>query len=124
MKLGTSAPLSNQGNVNFSFLALYFSKPDQEIQGGSFVYPTKEQLAEVFKRWGLVIQDLDWMESKRPNEQESELCVEFYTQGYRGEVPKNIEDCFDLTCDKFGFNSYNYDFGELRVWFIFNFNSF
>lgn len=114
-KVGTSAPAKNQGEVNFTFISYHFSKPDQKLDE-EFVYPTKKQIDDILRKWGLIVDDLEWNEIRG---KENEAIVEFSSLGYSGEMPKNIEDCFDLVCDKFGFSSYSYEFGQSRVYFYY-----
>ena len=114
MNLETSAPRDNNGEVIFDKLIFYFSKPDQKT-GKEFKYPTKDEVAKIFNDWGLDVDDLDFRERAG----EGEMIVDFSSRYLHGEIPDSIEKCFNLVCDRFGFDGYSWDKGRLEVFFLY-----
>lgn len=116
MKLGTSAPRDNQGDVKFIFLSFYFSKPDQKLEE-EFKWPDEEDLINLFAKYGLVNLSFDYYRPSKllPNLHDgaTEVTIEFDSNSYNGRVPKSIEELFELVCNRFGFDSYDYNEGRM-----------
>lgn len=45
------------------------------------------------------------------------ITIEFDSNSYDGRVSKSIEELFELVCNRFGFDSYDYRFGSYKVTF-------
>lgn len=115
MKISTSPPPNNEGDVKFMMLSYYFSKPDQKLDE-EFKWPDEEDVEELFSKYGLVNLTFDYY---RPQyeKQATEVTVEFDSTSYDGKLSKSVEDLFELVCNRFGFISYNYSYGDYRVTF-------
>lgn len=110
VKIGTSPPPENQGDVRFTFLSFYFSKPDEKIKD-EFTWPKEEDVEVAFDKYGLVNLSFDYADD------EKSVTIEFDSVSYDGRVSSSVDTLFELICDRFGFNSYNYDQGAYRVTF-------
>jgi len=113
MKLRTSPPLNNQGDARFIYLAFYFSKPDQKLDE-KFKWPDEKDLKEIFEKYGLINLYFDYYKPSR-SDGPVEVTIEFDSTSYDGKVTENAEELFELVCNRFGFSSYNYSFGDYRV---------
>ena len=115
MKIGTTPPQNNQGDVRFTFLSFYFSKPDQKLEE-NFKWPDEEDFEELFSKYGLVNLTFDYY---RPSglDQAVEVTIEFDSTNYNGAITDKAEELFELACNRFGFSSYNYSYGAYRVTF-------
>ena len=76
----------------------------------------EEDVEELFSKYGLVNLTFDYY---RPQyeKQATEVTVEFDSTSYDGKLSKSVEDLFELVCNRFGFSSYNYSYGDYRVTF-------
>ena len=110
MKLVTSAPPDNQGDVNFKSLSFHFSRPDERIKD-EFTWPNESDVKNLFDKYGLVNLSFDY------DDNETEVRVEFDSVSYDGRVTSSADDLFELVCNRFGFSSYNYQAGDYRVTF-------
>ena len=118
MKLGTLPPRDNQGAVRFTFLSFSFSKPDQKLEE-EFKWPDEKDLISLFAKYDLVNLSFDYY---RPfghigSNLATEVTIEFDSNSYDGRVSKSIEELFELVCNRFGFDSYDYTFGSYKVTF-------
>jgi hypothetical protein len=115
MKIGTTPPQNNQGDVRFTFLSFYFSKPDQKLEE-EFKWPDEEDLKKAFDKYGLSNLYFDYYRPSNSLEP-IEVTIEFDSNSYNGRVSNSIEELFELICNRFGFNSYNYNSGDYKVTF-------
>lgn len=120
MKLGTSPPRDNQGDVKFTFLSFSFSKPDEKLEE-EFKWPDEKDLISLFAKYDLVNLSFDYYRPSKllPNLHDGavEVTIEFDSNSYDGRVSKSIEELFELVCNRFGFDSYDYTFGNYKVTF-------
>jgi hypothetical protein len=115
MKIGTNPPPDNNGDVRYTLLSYYFSKPDQKLEG-DFEWPDEDDFEKLFSKYGLVNLSFDYY---RPSGLDSavEVTIEFDSTSYDGELSKSVEDLFELACNRFGFSSYSYKYGAYKVTF-------
>jgi len=92
-----------------------FSKPDQKLDE-EFKWPDEEDVEELFSKYGLVNLTFDYYRPQYEKEA-TEVTVEFDSTSYDGKLSKSVEDLFELVCNRFGFSSYNYSYGDYRVTF-------
>jgi hypothetical protein len=109
MKIGTSPPPLYNGEVKYTFLAYYFSKPEEKLEE-DFKWPDEEDFETLFSKYGLVNLTFDYQEA-------TEVTIEFDSTSYDGKITDKAEDLFELACNRFGFTSYNYSSGDYRVTF-------
>jgi hypothetical protein len=112
MKIGTTLAPLYQGDVKFTFLSFYFSKPDQKLEE-EFKWPDEEDLKKAFDKYGLSNLTFDYFPSKGP----VEVTIEFDSNSYNGRVSNSVEELFELICNRFGFDSYDYTSGNYKVTF-------
>ena len=115
MKIGTSPPPLYNGEVKYTFLSYYFSKPEEKLEE-NFKWPDEEDFEELFSKYGLVNLTFDYY---RPSglDQAVEVTIEFDSTNYNGAITDKAEELFELACNRFGFSSYNYSYGAYRVTF-------
>ena len=120
MKLGTWPSANNQGDAKFTFLSFYFSKPDQKLDN-EFEWPDEKDLKEIFEKYELINLYFDYYRPSKhlPHLHDGpiEVTIEFDSNSYNGKVSASIEELFELVCNRFGFNSYNYDSDYYKVTF-------
>lgn len=113
MKLGTSRPQNDIGDVTFTFLSFNFSKKDKVLDESE--RPTEKQIEEVFnKNTQLVTHTGDIYIY------DNYVDIGFDSKTYDGDIPKDIDDSFDKVCDLLGFGSYERDRNDkwgVRFWF-------
>jgi hypothetical protein len=109
MKIGTSPPPLYNGEVKYTLLSYYFSKPEEKLEE-DFKWPDEEDFETLFSKYGLVNLTFDYQEA-------TEVTIEFDSTSYDGKVTDKAEDLFELACNRFGFTSYNYSSGDYRVTF-------
>jgi len=112
MKIGTTLAPLYQGDVKFTFLSFYFSKPDQKLEE-EFKWPDEEDLKKDFDKYDLSNLTFDYFPSKGP----VEVTIEFDSNSYNGRVSNSVEELFELICNRFGFDSYDYTSGNYKVTF-------
>jgi hypothetical protein len=108
MKIGTTLAPLYQGDVKFTFLSFYFSKPDQKLEE-EFKWPDEEDLKKAFDKYGLSNLSFDYSNT--------EVSIEFDSNSYDGKVSNSVEELFELICNRFGFDSYDYTSGNYKVTF-------
>ena len=108
MKIGTTLAPLYQGDVKFTFLSFYFSKPDQKLEE-EFKWPDEEDLKKAFDKYGLSNLSFDYSNT--------EVSIEFDSNSYNGRVSNSVEELFELICNRFGFDSYDYTSGDYKVTF-------
>lgn len=115
MKIGTSPPPLYNGEVKYTLLSYYFSKPEEKLEE-NFKWPDEEDFEELFSKYGLVNLTFDYY---RPSglDQAVEVTIEFDSTNYNGAITDKAEELFELACNRFGFSSYNYSYGAYRVTF-------
>jgi hypothetical protein len=115
MKIGTSPPPLYNGEVKYTLLSYYFSKPEEKLEE-DFKWPDEEDFETLFSKYGLVNLTFDYY---RPSGLDSavEVTIEFDSTSYDGKITDKAEDLFELACNRFGFTSYNYSSGDYRVTF-------
>ena len=115
MKIGTSPPPLYNGEVKYTFLSYYFSKPEEKLEE-NFKWPDEEDFEELFSKYGLVNLTFDYY---RPSglDQAVEVTIEIDSTNYNGAITDKAEELFELACNRFGFSSYNYSYGAYRVTF-------
>ena len=120
MKIGTTLAPLYQGDVKFTFLSFYFSKPDQKLEE-DFKWPDEEDLKKAFDKYGLSNLSFDYnnLRRNRPSGSEGtiEVTIEFDSTSYNGKVTEKAEELFELICNRFGFESYDYTSGDYKVTF-------
>jgi hypothetical protein len=109
MKIGTSPPPLYNGEVKYTLLSYYFSKPEEKLEE-DFKWPDEEDFETLFSKYGLVNLTFDYQEA-------TEVTIEFDSTSYDGKITDKVEDLFELACNRFGFTSYNYSSGDYRVTF-------
>lgn len=113
MKLGTSRPQSDVGDVTFTFLTFNFSKKDKVLDESE--RPTEKQIEEVFnKNTQLSTHTGDIYIS------DNYVDIGFDAKTYDGEIPDDVDESFDKLCDLLGFGSYERDRNDkwgVRFWF-------
>lgn len=109
MKIGTSPPPLYNGEVKYTLLSYYFSKPEEKLEE-DFKWPDEEDFETLFSKYGLVNLTFDYQEA-------TEVTIEFDSTSYDGKITDKAEDLFELACNRFGFTSYNYSSGAYRVTF-------
>jgi hypothetical protein len=115
MKIGTIPPPLYNGDVKYTFLSYYFSKPEEKLEE-DFKWPDEEDFVKLFSKYGLVNLTFDYY---RPSGLDSavEVTIEFDSTSYNGAITDKAEELFELACNRFGFSSYNYSYGAYRVTF-------
>jgi hypothetical protein len=113
MKIGTIVPPNNEGDVKYTILSYYFSKPDQKLEE-DFKWPDEEDFEKLFSKYGLINLTFDY---HRYGKEATEVTIEFDSTSYDGKITDKAEDLFELACNRFGFTSYNYSSGDYRVTF-------
>ena len=123
MKIGTTLPPLYQGDVKFTFLSFYFSKPDQELEE-EFKWPDEEDLKKAFDKYGLSNLTFYYSNNvlrygfgKNKDKEATEVTIEFDSNSYDGKVSNSVEELFELICNRFGFDSYDYTSGDYKVTF-------
>jgi hypothetical protein len=89
-------------------LSFYFSKPDQKLEE-EFKWPDEEDLKKAFDKYGLSNLSFDYSNT--------EVSIEFDSNSYDGKVSNSVEELFELICNRFGFESYDYTSGDYKVTF-------
>jgi hypothetical protein len=115
MNIRTSPPPQYQGDVKFMMLSFYFSKPEQKLDE-DFKWPDEEDVEELFSKYGLVDLSFNYYRPQYTKEA-TEVTVGFDSTGYDGKITDKVEELFELACNRFGFSSYNYSYGDYRVTF-------
>ena len=115
MKIGTSPPPLYNGDVKYTLLSYYFSKPEEKLEE-DFKWPDEEDFVKLFSKYELVNLTFDYY---RPSGLDSavEVTIEFDSTSYNGAITDKAEELFELACNRFGFSSYNYSYGAYRVTF-------
>lgn len=113
MKIGTSPPPLYNGDVKYTLLSYYFSKPEEKLEE-DFKWPDEEDFETLFSKYGLVNLTFDY---HRYGKEATEVTIEFDSTSYDGKITDKAEDLFELACNRFGFTSYNYSSGDYRVTF-------
>jgi len=115
MKIGTSPPPLYNGDVKYTLLSYYFSKPEEKLEE-DFKWPDEEDFVKLFSKYGLNNLTFDYY---RPSGLDSavEVTIEFDSTSYNGAITDKAEELFELACNRFGFSSYNYSYGAYRVTF-------
>jgi hypothetical protein len=113
MKIGTSPPPLYNGEVKYTFLSYYFSKPEEKLEE-DFKWPDEEDFEKLFSKYGLINLTFDY---HRYGKEATEVTIEFDSTSYDGKIDDKVEDLFELACNRFGFTSYNYSSGDYRVTF-------
>ena len=123
MKIGTTLPPLYQGDVKFTFLSFYFSKPDKELEE-EFKWPDEEDLKKAFDKYGLSNLTFYYSNNvlrygfgKNKDKEATEVTIEFDSNSYNGRVSNSVEELFELICNRFGFDSYDYTSGDYKVTF-------
>jgi hypothetical protein len=117
MKIGTSPPPLYNGEVKYTLLSYYFSKPEEKLEE-DFKWPDEEDFETLFSKYGLVNLTFDYSTWTHIKDQEAtEVTIEFDSTSYDGKITDKVEDLFELACNRFGFTSYNYSSGDYRVTF-------
>jgi len=114
MKIGTTLAPLYQGDVKFTFLSFYFSKPDQKLEE-DFKWPDEEDLKKAFDKYGLSNLSFDY--SNTEDFPFVSVSIEFDSNSYNGKVSNSVEELFELICNRFGFDSYDYTSGDYKVTF-------
>lgn len=113
LKIGTSKPQNDVGDVNFIFLTYYFSKKDKVLEDSE--RPNEKKIEEIFnKNTQLVTHTGDIYIY------DNYVDIGFDSKKYDGDIPEDIDDSFDLLCDLLGFGSYERDRNQkwgVRFWF-------
>jgi hypothetical protein len=115
MKIGTSPPPLYNGDVKYTLLSYYFSKPEEKLEE-DFKWPDEEDFVKLFSKYGLNNLTFDYY---RPSGLDSavEVTIEFDSTSYNGAITDKAEELFELACNRFGFSSYDYSYGAYRVTF-------
>lgn len=110
MKLGTSKPPYDIGNVKFTFLAFSFSKKDKVLDESERL--TEKQIEEVFNNNTQLVTHTGDIYIY-----DNYVDIGFESKTYNGDIPEDIDDSFDRVCDLLGFGSYERDKWGVRFWF-------
>jgi hypothetical protein len=125
MKIGTSPPPLYNGEVKYTLLSYYFSKPEEKLEE-DFKWPDEEDFEALFSKYGLVNLTFDYHRygkywgtngAHRYGKEATEVTIEFDSTSYNGAITDKAEELFELACNRFGFTSYNYSSGAYRVTF-------
>ena len=84
----------------------------------------EEDLKKAFDKYGLSNLTFYYSNNvlrygfgKNKDKEATEVTIEFDSNSYNGRVSNSVEELFELICNRFGFESYDYTSGDYKVTF-------